>query len=254
MRFLNHFVKTQLLRMGYRVSRADPIPLGYSTLEVEQIMLCKKYSMTSKTQLAFLIDAMAYIEFNKIPGAVVECGVWRGGSALLMAIKLEESGSKRELWLYDTFNGMTQPTSYDKKIGGTVTAQQMLDKTSKSTTENIWAYATLEEVRENVLGNTSFAESRIKFIVGDVAQALLAETPRQIALLRLDTDWYESTKIELETLFKFVAPGGVVIIDDYGHWEGSKQATDEFLKTSELHPLMFSIGPLRVFLKNNLVH
>jgi hypothetical protein len=210
--------------------------------------------MTSKTQLAFLIDAMAYIEFEKIPGDVVECGVWRGGSALLMAIKLEESKSKRALWLYDTFNGMTQPTSYDKKIGGTVTAQQMLDKTSKSTSENIWAYATLQEVRKNVLGNTTFPESRIKFIVGDVAQTLLAETPSQIALLRLDTDWYESTLIELQTLFKYVAPGGLVVIDDYGHWEGSKKATDEFLKTSGLHPLMFSIGPSRVFLKNNLVH
>ena len=254
MKFLTHFVKKQLLRMGLKVSRVDPIPPRYSTLEVEQITLCKKYSMTSHDQLAFLIDAMAYIELNSIPGDVVECGVWRGGSALLMAIKLEESESKRVLWLYDTFNGMTQPTSKDRKIGGTVTAQQMLDKSSKSSDENIWAYATLHEVRNNVLGNTSFPESRIKFIVGDVAQTLLAERPNQIALLRLDTDWYESTLFELQTLFKYVAIGGVVIIDDYGHWEGSKQATDEFLKTSGLHPLMFSIGPSRVFLKNNLVY
>jgi O-methyltransferase len=254
MKFLNQLIKTLLLWMGYKVQRVDPIPPGYSTLEVEQINLCKKYSMTSKTQLAFLINTMEYIEFEKIPGDVVECGVWKGGSALLMAIKLEKSESKRTLWLYDTFNGMTQPTSYDKKIGGKVTAQQMLDKSIKSTAENTWAYATLQEVKENVLGNTSFPESRIKFIVGDVAQTLLAETPNQIALLRLDTDWYESTLIELQTLFKLVAPGGVVIIDDYGHWEGSKKATDEFLETSELQPLMFSIGPSRVFLKNYLAH
>ena len=251
---VKRFIKNLLYRLGYRVIGVDPIPFGYSTLEAAEINLCKRYSMTSRLQLAFLVDAMSYIESNSIPGDVVECGVWKGGSALMMAIKLEQSKSQKTLWLYDTFDGMTSPGTYDRKIGGTMTAQQMLDSSSKSNAENVWAYASLQEVKNNIFNNTSFPQSRVKFIVGDVAQTLLVDKPTKIALLRLDTDWYESTLTELQNLFELVSFGGVVVIDDYGHWEGSKRATDDFLQASGLKPLMFTIGPSRVFLKNNLPH
>ena len=230
------------------------MPTGYGTESLRSIKLCKKFSMTSYAQLAFLVDCMDYIAANRILGDVVECGVWEGGSALLIARQLEKESTKQTIWLYDTFDGMTAPSSFDKKIGGSISASKMLATTKKSRGENVWAFAPLVEVQKNIFSNTVLPESRFKFVVGDVAKTLPLETPKSISLLRLDTDWYESTKIELEFLFKLVSPGGVIIIDDYGHWEGSKRATDEFFEALEFYPLLFTVGSSRILLKNNLVH
>jgi O-methyltransferase len=151
---------------------------------------------------------MQYIERNAIIGDIVECGVWKGGSALLVSKVLESSDSDRKIWLYDTYAGMSEPSILDKKIGATISAQEMLDRSTKSTEPNVWAYAPLEEVRRNILENTSLLEDRFNFVVGDVAETLLKDTPQKIALLRLDTDWSESTRAELNHLYEKVVLGG----------------------------------------------
>ena len=109
-------------------------------------------------------------------------------------------------------------------------------------------------MKKNIFSITVLPDSRFNFAVGYVAKSLLLENPKSISLLQLDTDWYESTKVELEFLFKLVSPGGVIIIDDYGHWEGSKRATDEFFEATEFNPLLFTIESARILVKNNLVH
>lgn len=171
------------------------------------------YTMTSYERQAALIQAVRYIVRAKIPGDIVECGVWRGGSVMAAALALlEEGDTSRGVWLFDTFAGMTAPTTDD------AVRDEPMEFVSVS----------LQDVRRNALG-TSYPEHKFQFIVGPVEETIpRPNMPERIALLRLDTDWYESTKHELQHLYPLVHPGGVVIIDDYGHYAGARKATDEY--------------------------
>ena len=77
--------------------------------------------------------------------------------------------------------------------------------------------------------STGYDIARTHFVAGDVEQTIPGVVPEQISLLRLDTDWYESTRHELKHLYPRLIRGGVLIIDDYGHWKGARQAVDEYL-------------------------
>lgn len=146
----------------------------------------------------------------------------------------------REIWLFDTYDGMTSPTSIDRHSGSFTLASEMLASTPKATGENIWASASLESVQES-LRNTNYPFDLFRFVVGDVMETLSNQRPTEIALLRLDTDWYESTKFELQKLEPLVSRLGVVIVDDYGHWSGAKIAVDEYLSENLLNPLVHYI-------------
>ncbi|MCA3439471.1 MAG: class I SAM-dependent methyltransferase [Rhodobacter sp.] len=194
----------------------------------------RNYTMTSKEIMFSTYQAARYVAERGIPGDIVECGVWRGGSALLagLAVRAAEirrprrkwlASRRRRLWLYDTFEGMTVPTDQDVDLTGTSAAQYMAEHSD----EGRWCYADEADVRQ-VLASEGFGPKDVEIVRGDVAKTLRASRPRRIALLRLDTDWYESTKAELELLFPRLSRGGVLIIDDYGHWEGARQAVDEF--------------------------
>ena len=123
---------------------------------------------------------------------------------------LRQNRSDRRLWLFDTFEGMSEPTSRDVSAVGH-SAQQDYGAD--------WLRVSLEAVRTAVLATGYPAES-VVFIRGKVEDTLPAQAPDRIALLRLDTDWYESTRHELEHLFPRLVRGGVLIIDDYGTWHG----------------------------------
>lgn len=186
----------------------------------------RPYTMTSPQRLAALVDAIDYIERRGIAGDVVECGVWRGGSTMAAALALADRGNTaRELFLYDTFEGMSEPTEHDRETQGGASADAMLASANKDAL--VWCYAGLEEVKANV-ARTGYPVERLHFVRGKVEETIPATMPGTIALLRLDTDWYESTRHELEHLFPLLAPGGVLIIDDYGHWEGARKAVDEY--------------------------
>lgn len=183
----------------------------------------RKYSMTDKSAMYALYTAARYLVDSNIPGDFVECGVWRGGSALLAGLVLQHRGIRdRSLYLYDTFEGMSAPTEVDVDMNGHSAAAFI--QTYRD--ENGWCYASLEDVR------AIFQEQRFDFetrlIKGDVAETLAAARPTKIALLRLDTDWYASTKAELEQLYPRLSVGGVLIVDDYGHWAGARRAVDEY--------------------------
>jgi O-methyltransferase len=194
---------------------------------------CRPYTMTSMSRMYALHQAVRHVLAHDVPGDLVECGVWRGGSAMVMATALDDGGHRdRRLYLYDTYEGMSEPTDRDVDARGK-SAQSLLQTHDKD--DPIWAEASLEEVRHN-LATTGLPPEQVEFVKGDVEKTIPDVMPSQIALLRLDTDWYESTRHELEHMFPLLAPGGVLILDDYGHWQGARAAVDEYF--AETRPQM----------------
>lgn len=241
-------------RFGLQISRVasgqQRLPVEATTEDAALIAALRPYTMTSAERLWSLLNAVRYVVAEGIPGDFAECGVWRGGSIMAMAQELGRLGVQdRQIWLYDTFAGMTEPTTNDIEAGTGVTASQMLAETQVGDGNNVWCVASLDDVRTNVLG-TGYPADRFRFIEGDVAQTLRTSVPDQVSLLRLDTDWYESTRIGLEVLYPRLAVGGVCILDDYGHWQGARKAVDEYFATLGRRPYMHPIDYSgRVFIK-----
>jgi hypothetical protein len=194
--------------------------------------------MTTPGKVHALVRAVEYVISRPVPGAFVECGVWRGGSMMAVALTLLRLGvTDRELYLFDTFEGMTEPGEEDVKQGG-VPAADLLHGSSPDS--SVWAIASLDEVRAAVLG-VGYPEDRIHFVQGPVEETLPEHAPAEIAVLRLDTDWYASTKHELVHLYPRLGPGGVLIIDDYAYWRGARQAVDEYVSENGLPLLLVRI-------------
>jgi hypothetical protein len=191
--------------------------------------------MTSYERIFSLCKSVEYIVQHSIPGDFVECGVWKGGSMMAIARTLINKRANRELYLFDTFEGMSTPTEVDVSIKG-VSATTALAKESKRTGPN-WAYSPLDEVKRNLLA-TGYDQTLVKFVKGKVEDTIPGQAPSQIALLRLDTDWYESTYHELVHLYPRLSIGGVLIIDDYGHWQGARKAVDQYLTENNLKLLL----------------
>jgi hypothetical protein len=181
---------------------------------------CREYTMTTPERMYALYQAIGYIVANEVPGSIVECGVWRGGSCMMAALRLEELGEERDFHLFDTFKGMSPPTSEDGEE-----AERRWREAERGT-HNEWCYASREDVERNML--QVLPAERLQLIEGKVEDTLPEAAPDQIALLRLDTDWYDSTKQELVHLYPLLSERGVLILDDYGHWQGMRQAVDEY--------------------------
>ncbi|OAI43293.1 hypothetical protein AYO41_02110 [Verrucomicrobia bacterium SCGC AG-212-E04] len=195
------------------------------------------FTMTSPERMYALVQAIDYITDNHLPGAIVECGVWRGGSMMLAALRLLERGdSSRDIFLFDTFEGMPPPTTDDVRYDGEPAAQ-LLAQERRLEGSHLWAHSTLEEVHRNVL-STGYPMERVHFIRGRVEVTIPSSAPECIALLRLDTDWYESTAHELSHLFPRLGTRCPLIIDDYGYWKGARRAVDEYFSTQAIRPLL----------------
>jgi len=197
----------------------------------------RPYTMTSPERIFSLCEAVKYVQDKNIQGDIVECGVWKGGSMMAVAETLLSAGdTSRNLYLFDTFEGMPPPTENDVDIAGG-TAENLLACSNKETDESVWCCATLDGVKK-ALNSTGYPSERVHFIKGMVEQTIPQFVPGKIALLRLDTDWYESTKHEMEHLFPRLEKGGVLIIDDYGHWQGARKAVDEYIEKNEVKILL----------------
>ena len=206
----------------------------------ETVRFVRPYTMTSPERIRALCSAVRYIEQAGIEGAVVECGVWRGGSMMAVARTLTNLGStRRDLYLFDTFEGMTEPGPHDIALTGE-TATYLLERSDRTEDDMVWCYAPIQRVSK-ALGLTGYPDGLIHLIPGRVEQTLAAAAPERIALLRLDTDWYESTRVEMNVLFPRLGRGGVLIIDDYGHWQGARRAVDEYVKAHQLKLLLHPI-------------
>ncbi len=204
------------------------------------------FTMTDPLAIVGLVDALDYLEAARVEGAFVECGVWRGGSSMAAALRmLDAAMNARELWLYDTFEGMTDPTEEDIRARDGLKAAEKFDAARAARPEDradwFWAEASLEDVRAN-LASTGYPDELVRLIKGPVETTIPGTVPERIALLRLDTDWYESTRHELEHLFPLLQPGGVLILDDYHYWRGSRKAVDEYFRDRGMAPLFSRIG------------
>lgn len=197
---------------------------------------CAQLTMTSRERLYAVYQAARYLAEARIEGDFVECGVWRGGSAMMAALSFAAAGdASRRLWLYDTFEGMPAPSAED-------TASWEADPHEEWARNqrgpiNEWCYSPLEEVRMH-MASTGVDSDRLEYVQGKVEDTLPSRAPERVALLRLDTDWYESTRHELVHLFPRVVRGGVIIVDDYGHWPGVRRAVDEYVAEHGVHLLL----------------
>ena len=206
------------------------MPPDFDPPTADLVRRVQPYTMTSPERIAALKDAVQYIINSGISGDIVECGVWKGGSMMAVALTLQALGARRHLHLFDTFEGMTAPTAVDRNIEGELAATTMVAK------QGVWARSPIDEVKD-AMRSTGYDERLINYVKGPVEDTLPRHAPPSIALLRLDTDWYESTKHELRHLFPRLNVGGVLIVDDYGHWEGARKAVDEYIAENRL-PLL----------------
>ena len=214
-------------------------PVEASPDDVAVMESALPYTMVSRARLWSAVNAVKYVVSAGICGDVVEAGVWRGGCSFAMASTLHRMGDgNRGIWLYDTFDGMTAPTVRDVEIASGEEAAVILERVNDKST--YWARAQRDQVAR-LLSESGVASERLHLVRGDVRETLPSAAPEAIAVLRLDTDWYESTRWELETLYDRVSVGGVIIIDDYGHWEGARAAVDEFFSERRITPLLHRI-------------
>jgi len=206
--------------------------------DLQIIREVKQFTMTSPERIYGLITAVRYVIGNSISGDIVECGVWKGGSMMAVARTLLSLNSKdRHLYLFDTFAGMTAPTRKDGSRFGKKSPHEEFSAMQNTDGTNQWCFSSLEETRRNMT-SVGYPEERIHFVKGPVEETIPANGPKEIALLRLDTDFYESSKHEMVHLFPRLVSGGVLLLDDYGHWEGQRLAVDEYLAEHKVRLLL----------------
>lgn len=222
-------VSSALSKRGLSLEREFSADL--SSEKIDTIRAVRPYTMTTVARIEAVCAATEYIIKNDIPGAFVESGVWMGGSSMAAALTLVKLGvSDRDLYLYDTFEGIPAPGEHDRLIGHDRSVSEWWDEENSKPGAAPFLEAPVEIVREN-MARTGYDLDRVQLIAGLVEETIPATAPEQIAFLRLDTDWYSSTKVEMDELFPRLSPGGVLIVDDYGFTAGSRKAVDEFLAT-----------------------
>lgn len=202
---------------------------------------CRPFTMTSIERLYSLYKSIEYLAAAEIPGDFVECGVWRGGSCMLMAVALLRlEKPDRQIVMFDTFEGHPEPDpERDVDLWGNRAHEEWRSQTREGTVPG-WGRAPLDEVIGN-LQSTGYPEALLQFVKGMVEDTASRNIPHRLALLRLDTDWYASTWAALTHLYPRLVSGGVLILDDYGHYQGQRQAVDEYFRGIGEHPLFHRI-------------
>ena len=231
--FLRKAIRLGLQKAGYDVIPYDP-EKDFNDADLREedaatgiLSAVGPYTMTSRASVSAVCAAVRHVERDAIDGAIVECGVWRGGLMMAAARQLlADHGPTRELWLYDTFDGLPEPGRFDVARRGIPAAEALAENTDA---EGKSCRAGLAEVRRN-MASTGYPAEKVRYIEGMVEATIPATIPDKIAVLRLDTDFYSSTAHELTHLYPRLSIGGVLIIDDYGYWAGARKATDEFLE------------------------
>jgi hypothetical protein len=227
-------VKDLAAKRGYELVGGHKMPPDYDPASIALMRKVKPYTLTSHERIWALRQAVAYVVRAGIPGSIVECGVWRGGSMLVIAHTLMELGeTDRDLYLFDTFETMPPPGEYDRDVWGTHAA----DFYEAALASPVYSYLPQDQIYALMVA-TGYPAEKLHFVRGMVEETIPENAPEQIALCRLDTDWYESTIHELEHLYPRIPAGGILIIDDYGHFMGAKRAVDEYLLKNELNVLL----------------
>jgi O-methyltransferase len=246
MNSIKSLVKTVLVSAGLNVSKhglglknsASPVELRPEETEFLKYLIKNRLTMVSQERMWATMFACKYVVEQNILGDFVECGVWRGGNALIAASIFKWYGSDKRVFLFDTFKGMTEPDENDVAIKNGQPAMKKYVENKKDDRSE-WCYASIQDVRKN-FSDLGLLNDNVVFVEGDVCETLANKNnlPSEISVLRLDTDWYESTKAELEILYPRLSVGGTIIIDDYGHWSGARKATEEYFAKYGPRPLL----------------
>lgn len=196
----------------------------------------KRYTMSNPVRCRHLWNTCQQVLNRDVPGCFVECGVWKGGSSAIMALAIKHTSQKRHLHLFDSFEGLPEPTEKDGAAAAAYSGGRNKGKLAAINQ----CRAGLDEVRHLILDVVKVNNEFAHFHVGWFQNTIPTDAGQlgPIALLRLDGDWYDSTKICLEHLYPLLSPGGVIILDDYFCWEGCQKATDEYRSRNNIpHPI-----------------
>jgi hypothetical protein len=228
-------VRGLLGRLGYEIRRTDPaaeprpLPPDVDAATAKIVEAVRPYTMTPPDRVIALCNAVRYVAVSGLQGAIVECGVWRGGSMMAAALTLVDLGVDNiDLYLFDAFDRMPMPTDRDIDAWGRPASRLFEGPVDANDIPEL-AIGPMESVQAN-LRSTGYPDTRVTFVKGMVEDTVPAQAPDRIALLRLDTDWYESTAHEMRHLFPRLVDGGVLIIDDYGLFRGARDAVDEYFE------------------------
>lgn len=231
------YKKALYLGHGIKVAGRRPFISKHQKLRDRLTMRLLPHTMGGRKALENAFDVVADVERRGVDGAIVECGVAEGGTAAMMAMTNRElGGADREKWFFDSYEGLPEPTAEDYHDGRAGEFIRPLPKGS--------CLGTIEQVSELLFDNLGFNRERTHLVKGwfqDTVPAHRDDLDR-IAVLRLDGDWYESTKIPLDNLYEKVSLGGVVIIDDYATCFGSRKAVDEFREEQGIRTPMAEDG------------
>jgi hypothetical protein len=245
---LKKFVNNALEEMfGYTISKSYDLDLDrrLSALEASIIKRVRDRTMTNANSIVNLISATNYISKFGVEGAFVECGVWRGGSAMAFCLASMNLGmNDRDVYLMDTFEGFTNVSERDYQLSDRRSAKELFD-----VDPNYICSASLEDVKIGI-AETQYPSERVHYLVGDIVETSPNCLPKEIAVLRLDTDYYESTLWELKHLFPRVSKNGIIIIDDYDHWSGAREACDEYFSSNDQNIFMMHMEYGRLIFKN----
>ena len=238
-------IKSIIRTLGYDVVRRNDnkqfeFSVDFEKIHNDIIKTVRPYTITSPERIHALIESTRYICRNSIKGDFVECGVYKGGSMMAIALSLIAEGIvDRDLYLFDTFEGMPAPEEKDIDAWGKP-ANETFSKLKLSDVSSTWVNASLDAVKE-AMALTGYPMERIHYVKGLVEDTIPENAPDSISLLRLDTDWYRSTMHELVHLFPRLSPNGIILIDDYGHFKGARKAVDEFFKKNRMSPFLHRI-------------
>ncbi|MDP9194540.1 MAG: TylF/MycF family methyltransferase [Acidobacteriota bacterium] len=204
--------------------------------KLHAVQFVQPYTMVGFERLMNAYDLVRRAEANELPGAIVECGVFKGGSAAVMTMA---ASSKRQVWLFDSFEGLPEPTAED----GAMAVEYAGQRASGALEPIGQCVGPLDVVKELFFEKLAIAPSRINIRQGWFQDTLPVAKDEigPIAVLRLDGDWYDSTKVCFENLYDLVVPGGFILIDDYGYWEGCRRAVDEFLAARKLEIVLHAV-------------
>ena len=229
-------VQRTLGRVGYEIRRVPrpsdnvDFPPDFDEEARALFQRVRPYTLTGMERVLALRDSVRYISRAGISGDICECGVWRGGSMMVIAITLAELGdTDRRLYMFDTF---TRPPDAGPRDGEG--DQAALERDLKNPA---YSYLPMDDVRQN-LEATGYPLEKLEFVQGLVEDTLPERSPERLALLRLDTDYYSSTAHEMAHLYPRINPGGVLIVDDYGDFVGAKAAVDEYFESADEHVLL----------------
>lgn len=246
------FAGFALRRIGIDVAALDPRSVPEIPREIWEIIYAieaHELTMVSRRRLIASALSVIYAVKNEMPGAFVECGVWRGGNSILASSIFDFFGARNQVFLFDTFAGMTSPTALDTSpfLGPAAKVQAAIEESGDK-----WCAATQDEVQDN-FQRLGVSMGRCVFVKGDVLNTLgdAGNLPASISVLRLDTDYYESTKVELDILWPKLTRGGILLLDDYGFWDGQRKAVDQFFASMGVFPMLSFVDEAgRILVKN----